>query len=204
MKVWTIADGAREKTGYRNGDHQLGADLSPTLNCIDQTAICIDQTASSQLTLYVEDSPAKTSAWPDAVLAWLESDPAFGINSIASLANSLPVGFLSRTSLAFYPATEDGTLPSSFAGWSNSGTASPGGFLTLNTSEWPKDAAVCSLSDVLETQPVPPKYFLSPKACRGILRRAEKRERELPKALRDALAQVAAGIQTTTAHKEDS
>lgn len=191
MKVWTIADGAREKTGYRSGDHQLGADLSPTLNCIDQTALCIDQTAPSQLTLSVEDSPAKTSAWLDAVLDWLVSDPDFGINSIASLANSLPVGFLSRTSLAFYPATEEETLPSSFAGWSNSGMASLGGYLTLSTSEWPSDAAVCSLSDVLETGPVPPKYFLSPKACLGILRRAEKRGRELPPSLRAALEHAA-------------
>ncbi len=157
----------------------------------------------SQLTLSVEDSLAKTSAWLDAVLDWLASDPDFGISSIASLANSLPVGFLSRTSLAFYPATEDGTLPSSFAGWSNSGTASPGGFLTLSTSEWPSDAAVCSLSDVLETGEVPPKFYFSPKACRGILRRAEKRERELPKALREALAQVAAETPMTIERKAD-
>lgn len=37
------------------------------------------------------------------------------------------------------------------------------------------------------------KYFLSPKACAGILRRAEKRGRELPEMLRRALTAAARG-----------
>ena len=52
-------------------------------------------------------------------------------------------------------------------------------------------AAVCSLSAVLETQDVPQKYFLSPRAATGILRRAERRGRELPLALRHALQTLA-------------
>ena len=83
------------------------------------------------------------------------------------------------------------TLPQSFEGWSNAGIASHGGCLMLNFTEWPSAAAVCSLSEVLETE-VAPKYFLSPKACRGILRRAEKRGRELPMQLQRALDRVAA------------
>jgi len=47
-----------------------------------------------------------------------------------------------------------------------------------------------SLSEVLESE-VLTKYFLSPKACLGILRRAEKRGKELPKSLYAALQQVA-------------
>lgn len=58
-------------------------------------------------------------------------------------------------------------------------------------SVWPKDASVCFLSEVLETQ-VASKYFLSPKACAGILRRAEKRGKELPEQLARALMAVAA------------
>jgi hypothetical protein len=65
--------------------------------------------------------------------------------------------------------------------------------LTLNTSDWPKDAAVCSLSDVLETGLVPQRFYLSAKACAGILRRAEKRGKELPPALLAALRSVAQG-----------
>lgn len=68
-----------------------------------------------------------------------------------------------------------------------------GVFWTLNTSAWPNDASVCSLSGVLETGPIPPQYFLSARACSGILRRAAKRGKELPTALRVALEQVAGG-----------
>jgi len=52
---------------------------------------------------------------------------------------------------------------------------SRGGSLTPNISEWPNDADVCSLSQVLETTSIQQRFFLSPKACEGILRRAEKR-----------------------------
>lgn len=122
-----------------------------------------------------------------------------GTSSIVSLVGSLPVGFSSRTSLAFYPARTGETLPSSFAGWSNSGTACAGGCLTLNTSEWPKDAAVCSLSDILEARDVPPKYFLSPRACRGILHRAEARGKKIPETLRATLGAAGEAPQSTPA-----
>ena len=76
---------------------------------------------------------------------------------------------------------------------------SSGECLTLNSSEWnhiperfPSDGAVCSLSSILETGPIAPRYFLSGKACAGILRRAEKRGKALPHSLKSALEQVAA------------
>ena len=85
-------------------------------------------------------------------------------------------------------------------GWGNSGMGSPTEFLTLSLSEWnhtlvPSHSgdAVCSLSDVLETGDVPRRYYLSARACAGILRRAEKRGKELPTALRQALQAVAEG-----------
>jgi hypothetical protein len=61
---------------------------------------------------------------------------------------------------------------------------------TRNTSEWPSAAVVCSLSDTLETGDVPQRYFLSAKACQGILRRADKRGKELPEVLSLALKAV--------------
>jgi len=70
------------------------------------------------------------------------------------------------------------------------GEQSLGGCSTPNFSEWPNDAAVCSLWQVLETGAVPRKYFLSAKACEGILRRAEKRGKELPEVLKSALLAV--------------
>jgi len=48
------------------------------------------------------------------------------------------------------------------------------------------------LSDILETGDVPRRYYLTPRACAGILRRAEKRAKELPAALLAALTDVAA------------
>jgi len=64
---------------------------------------------------------------------------------------------------------------------------------TLNTLEWPSDAAVSSLSDIVETGDHLRRYFLSPRACSGILRRAEKHGRQLPDALRKAL-EMQAGV----------
>lgn len=63
--------------------------------------------------------------------------------------------------------------------------------LTPNISEWPNDAAVCSLSQVLETTLIPQRFFLSSTACAGILRRADKRGKTLPPALEQALRSVA-------------
>jgi hypothetical protein len=64
---------------------------------------------------------------------------------------------------------------------------SPTECLTLNTSEFHNDVAESSLLDVLETGEVPRRFFLSEKACAGILRRAEVRGKTLPPLLRLAL-----------------
>jgi len=50
---------------------------------------------------------------------------------------------------------------------------------------------LCSLAEVLEPGLLPTRYFLSSKACAGILRRAEKRGKHLPPALDRALRSVA-------------
>jgi hypothetical protein len=63
---------------------------------------------------------------------------------------------------------------------------------TLKTSESPNVAVVFLLSDVLETGDVPQKFYLSPKACEGVLRRAEKRGKALPPQLKSALEKTAA------------
>ncbi len=62
----------------------------------------------------------------------------------------------------------------------------------LNTSECPKDAVESSLSLILQAI-VPSKYYLSRKACLGILRRAEERGKPLPPQLELAL-KLQAGI----------
>jgi hypothetical protein len=82
----------------------------------------------------------------------------------------------------------------------NSGMAVHGEFLTLNTLEFPNDAVESSLLDVLETGEVPQRFFLSPVACQGILRRAAKRNRTLPPSLQQALEHA---VQTTTKDRQD-
>ena len=57
---------------------------------------------------------------------------------------------------------------------------------TLNTSECPKDVAESSLSAILQEN-VPSKYYLTRKACLGILRRAAERRKDLPEQLELAL-----------------
>jgi hypothetical protein len=66
----------------------------------------------------------------------------------------------------------------------------------LNTGESPSVAVESTLSSILEAN-VPEKYYLSAKACEGILRRAEKRGKELPQMLKAALEQMIERDRTT-------
>ena len=102
-----------------------------------------------------------------------------------------PSGSYGKTCRVSSVQTVVGTLVPSSGRWSSSGMGSPTECLTLSTSEWPSDAVVCSLSDTLETGDLPPRFFLSQKACAGILRRAESRGKKLPEPLRLALESVA-------------
>lgn len=56
----------------------------------------------------------------------------------------------------------------------------------LNISEYPNDVVESSLSAILE-ETAQEKYYLSAKACAGILRRAEKRGKALPMQLQEVL-----------------
>ena len=65
--------------------------------------------------------------------------------------------------------------------------------LTLNTGASPRDAVVSTLWQILEDKPHP-RYYLTRKACLGILRRSSERGKPLPTALRSAL-ELQAGLQ---------
>ena len=74
-----------------------------------------------------------------------------------------------------------------------------GPFLTPSGSEWRSGGVACSLSSILEGASIPQRDYLSPTACAGILRRAEKRGKSLPQSLRAALEAVVSGpISTAT------
>lgn len=77
------------------------------------------------------------------------------------------------------------------SGWSS------GGFWTRSMCEHNltlepslKDEGVCSLFEILETGEIDPRYYLSARACADILRRAERRGKELPATFRRALEAV--------------
>ena len=145
-----------------------------------------------------EDSHARIYQSLVSVLDLPESvQVSFGRSS-GSLTISDPSGSYLKTSLVCCQATEDGTWEPSSGRWLSAGMGSPTGFWTLSSSESPSDAGECSLSDVLETQGEHlRKYWLSSKACEGILRRATRRGKKLPERLEAALVAVV-GRQTPT------
>jgi hypothetical protein len=105
-------------------------------------------------------------------------------------ANAYQLLQCGRTFPMLFPVTLDEILQQSSPRFATSGRVTSRGELwTQPTAEWPNDAAVCSLSQILQVS-VPDRYYLSPQACRGILRRAQKRGRELPAALQTALETV--------------
>ena len=67
---------------------------------------------------------------------------------------------------------------------------SPGEHSTVSIGPFPREECVSTLSQILRVN-VPKKYYLSPKACLGILRRASERGKALPEVLRIALEQQA-------------
>ena len=81
--------------------------------------------------------------------------------------------------------TRDGLHGEASGMWTDDG-ALRGELLTLNTGESPNVAVESRLSQILEETPHT-KYFLSARACDGILRRAERRGKQLPEMLKVAL-----------------
>ena len=65
------------------------------------------------------------------------------------------------------------------------------GCSTRNCGESPNGGNASTLSQILMPG-VPERYYLSPKACLGILRRASARGKELPAILKKALERQAA------------
>lgn len=159
----------------------------------------MSEKSESQLSLFqtssAEGSHVKTCRLPEKGRAWLEAgqDSSSSLHELCLCLNQN--SFSWKMYPGFSQAMRGETLPLSFDGWKNSGIYRHGECLTVSISEWPRDAAVCSLSEVLEME-VAPKYYLSPKACSGILRRAEKRGKELPPMLKTALLTVATSVKT--------
>jgi len=165
-----------------------------------------------QLSMFsLEERLVRTSPSPDSEQDWTEAVATCRSNLAVFLAVSGPNGSVGRTSLASSQVTTEKILQEFWECSQAEALVSPpmdgetqvsykesevpipllGGCWTLNTLEFPKEGVASSLSDVLEPiGDVPSRYFLSPTACRGILRRAAKRGKNLPLALRQALQQT--------------
>ena len=138
--------------------------------------------------------PGETSASPSA--AWQTTSPPGGCCGKTS-----PESYLRRIMRldASWQLFAELTPPSSLQGedgstpiavwWPDPKEPWRGGCLTPNGTEFPNDENVCLswLWQVLETGPVPTRFYLSANACRGILRRAERRGKKLPEMLEAAL-----------------
>ena len=138
------------------------------------------------MTLSLGEVPAKVSASQDEEKDWMAN--LASCSSIYELYVTLGrAGFSGRTCPEYFQSTTDERSEHLSLHYKTSGMAWRGECLTVNSSEWHNDAAVSFLSDVLEKSEVPQRFYLSATACRGILRRAERREKSLPKRLEAAL-----------------
>ena len=154
---------------------------------------------AEELTSLSEELPVRDSVSQESREDCKMTDPSSALPFASYLQTCIPGGSsgkMFRVSLA--PEVGKISKPSCEK-LMKSGIAVHGECLTLNTPEWTatlvpflKEDGVCSLSDILEMSGnIPQKYYLSPRACLGIIRRAESRGKDLPPMLKEALEQQA-------------
>lgn len=185
-----------------------------------------EQPDTAQLTFSLPDHPVRISPSPASEREWMERVATYPSDLLSLLGRYGPAGCCSKTSLGFlaplrtkrrvlvyrrtiYSQEKNGSLKTtmkltkgvisdtSYPRFWNSGILSHTQCWTLSTSGWRSGAAVCSLWEVLETGEVHRRYYSTSKACRGLLRRAEKRGKTLPEHLARALRAVA-GLEPTS------
>lgn len=125
--------------------------------------------------LLVGGLPAKTSLSPEREPDFLESAVDWPSTLSAWLVKLHRAGFFGKTFPDACPRTAGSTSVTLPRRWLNAGIILPTESWTLSSSEFPSVAVESSLSDILETGGLPSRYFLSPTACAGILRRDGKR-----------------------------
>ena len=140
-----------------------------------------------QLTLLLVEhpvSPSQSLDFAKDLMIQEETLPLPMLQFLTTLDQSGSFGKMCQVSSV--PMVEGIFQPSSQR-WHTSGMGSPIGCLMLNTSEYPSEGVECLLSDILEVGNIPPKFYLSERACQGILNRAERRGKKLPEMLYRAL-----------------
>jgi len=133
-----------------------------------------------------EDFPAKTSVSLASEKASPENAPASSGKSSGSPTRSNRRGDSLKMSQGCLALGGGETWPRSLKDFGNAGLWSATACWTVVIGESHSAAVACSLSAVLQCT-VSSKYYLTPKAAAGILRRAAKRGRTLPPPLEAAL-----------------
>ncbi len=144
----------------------------------------------TQSTSSAADSRARGLASPGSGRGWRTNEAGCSSTLFALFPAFVPRTWYSKTYPDYCRRTKDGTWESSSGRWRTQGIAVRGECWTRAGSESPNDAVECSLSDVLKPS-APPRFYLSPRAARGILRRCKKRKRTLPMRLTRALEALA-------------
>ena len=143
------------------------------------------------------DWMTRVATYPLSIFHWL-----YDLGSTGSFSRMSPVFFQAMTAKTSQPSLAQPldtiTAPPQKDGRtaalqkeSQEDSESHGEYLTLSISECHSAAAVCSLSDILETGDLPLRYFLSAKACAGLLRRSGQRGKDLPSPLKETLEAIA-------------
>lgn len=147
---------------------------------------------SSSEALHASPSPSPESAldWMILVASWP--------SSLRDLLDDFEHdGSSGKTSPACSLTTADERSARSSGSWPSAGMGSPTEFSTLKASEFPSVVVASSLSAILETGDHLRPFYLSARACEGILRRAKKRGRKLPAHLQAALQAVVLASEPT-------
>lgn len=137
----------------------------------------------------VKEMREKTNGEKPRWLCWENVPGAFSSNKGADFKRSLKLSSASsnRASRCLCLRKTDGPVPTYT--WVPD-LALHTALSMLNTGVYPNEENASSLSEILQAN-VQEKYYLSPKACQGILRRASARGKELPEVLRVALERQA-------------
>ena len=128
---------------------------------------------SIQLELFGDNNPASSFGKTFPVSSTQKTTPSDTF-SLASLTAHLPMKSLTASGEVQVLSSTGSVL-------------SLGAHSMLNISECPNAVEESTLSQVLEKDSVPSRFFLSELACRGILARAKRRGKDLPPLLKEAL-----------------
>ena len=152
---------------------------------------CQDLSVAGKRAGMTEGSGTRSSLFFEQVRIWDETQAPYLLweNVLGALSSNNGRDFAAVLSaLVGSPVTVPSDGWRGAVVWLRDVPESPhGGYWTVSISGL-RSAAAVSLSSVLEPEAsIPPKYYLSAKACQGILRRALNRGKALPAMLEQAL-----------------